>query len=331
MSNDRPSGSSLTHRARLRVEGLEVRELMSVLTPHQGPDQALGINPPSTYVSQQISGFDVTLTRIPLGRIPPKILGKGSSSPNSTNLPLTVNFTASLGSTAPGGQPTTIPASASNAFVPVNESITFPAGVTTETVHIPVNSGAANPGSVPIALSLTSTALDALSAAPQVVYLVTGPSAVPPAPLTFADVHLIEQGKTASGISITFTHAMSPASVEDIHNYSITTTRPQHEYDWFGLSQWIGTVGVPVPLKAATYDSVTNTVTLIPRKRLNPSVHHYYLENATPVAKHTLTDLQGNALQGNSSRAGVFLFGLNKRGFVPIWTPPPSTKIYTGN
>jgi hypothetical protein len=304
---------------------------MSVLTPHQGPDQALGINPPSTYVSQQVSGFNVTLTRIELGRMPLKIPGKSSNSPNATSLPLTVNFTASLGSTAPGGQPTTVPAFESNAFVPVSESITFPAGVTSETVHIPVYSGAANPGSVPIDLSLTSTAPGVLSAAPQIVYLVTGPSAVPPAPLTFADIHLIEQNKAASGISITFTHPMSPASVENIHNYLITTTRPQHESDYFGLIQWIGTVGVPVPLKAANYDPATNTVILIPRKPLHPSLHHYYLENATPVAKHTLTDLQGNALLGNSSRAGAFFVGLNKGGFVPIWTPPPSTTIYTGN
>src|SRR5262249_25698888 len=97
MSNDCPLRSRLMHSAHLRVETLEVRALMSVLTPHQGPDQALGINPPRTYVSQQVSGFDVTLTRIELGRIPRKIPGKISNSPTWASLPLTVNFTASLG------------------------------------------------------------------------------------------------------------------------------------------------------------------------------------------------------------------------------------------
>ena len=40
-------------------------------------------------------------------------------------------------------------------FTPVNESVTFPAGQSTETVAVPINSRAANPGLVPIELAVT--------------------------------------------------------------------------------------------------------------------------------------------------------------------------------
>ncbi len=147
MANDRPRRSAARWRALLQVEGLEDRALLSGLAPHQNSIQKLDIDTPGMYVSQQASSFDVTLGR------------DASNGPhNLLNIPLSVNFSASLGSTTSAGDRIALPASASNTFTPVSELVTFPAGVAIETVRIPVNSGATNPGLVPIELSVSAAA-----------------------------------------------------------------------------------------------------------------------------------------------------------------------------
>ena len=40
-------------------------------------------------------------------------------------------------------------------FTPVNQPVTFPHGVTTEKVAVPIDSEAPNPGAVPVHLSVT--------------------------------------------------------------------------------------------------------------------------------------------------------------------------------
>ena len=59
--------------------------------------------------------------------------------------PVTVDFSALLQSDE--GGPTT---AVSPIFAPFNESVTFPAGVTTETVTVPIISTAATPGPMEI-------------------------------------------------------------------------------------------------------------------------------------------------------------------------------------
>jgi hypothetical protein len=90
------------------------------------------------YVSQQADGFNVTIER-----------GDSGGHPDPVDSPLSVVFSASISPATSGGQPTTWSASAAGAVTPVNESVTFPAGVTTETVRIPVNPGAATPARSP--------------------------------------------------------------------------------------------------------------------------------------------------------------------------------------
>jgi hypothetical protein len=322
------------------VEGLEDRALLSgirgasaslpFLLTHRPLQQTLtfAINGSPYYVSQQASAvhyvsqqdgaIDVTITRAATGEAPP---GNPGIKQEMIDLPLTVNFSASLGSPFSQGQPTSLPASASETFTPVNESITFPAGVTTETVQIPVNSDAANPGSVPIQLSASSAppgasgaSLD-LSGADAVLYLVAGPVAIVPTPTYFIDVHYVVRGKTATGISMTFSHPMSPASVENVHNYAVTTGHLEDFYEMFPFGHYKSEVMTPVPLKAARYDPSTNTVILTLKKPRGLGVV-YEIRNATPLAKHTLTDLQGNAVQANGSGPGAFYFTLNK-GYRP--------------
>jgi Big-like domain-containing protein len=342
MSNDCPRHSPARRRALFQVGGLENRALMSgihgahlhrsLLAAQQPQIQTLtlGIDASSKYISQQVSTIDVTITR---GTASIPTLGTAGSQQNLSSLPLTVDFYASLGSTTSEGQPASLPASASDTFTPVSESITFPAGVATETVRLPVNSGAANPGSVPIELSVTSSSPN-VDADQTVVYLVTGPSALPPTPPAITNAYLILNRKTVSGITITFSQPMAPASVENVHDYSVTTGRNENFADWFGLVRYKAEVNFPVPLKAARYDPTTNSVTLIPRKPLSASVA-YEIQNATSLAQHTLTDAQGNALPGDESvrnemLVGTFSFAL-KGHLSHNWPAPVPPTIFSGN
>jgi hypothetical protein len=304
MANERPGASAAKRRVRPQVEDLEGRKLLSgggaARLQNSQNTQYISILTPGTYVSQQVSGFDVTIHRAP------------SNGPhNPADVPVTVRFTATLASMLPGGAPVALPASAGGTFTPVDETLPFPAGVTDETVHNPVNSGAPNPGMVPIALSISPVtpgiSLDSTVEDPStVVYLVTGPSALPPTPVGMTNAHLIVHGKTASGISITFSGPMSTASVEDVRNYSVSKQGSmQNGWDFFYMQPVSNRRFTSIPLKAAQYDPATNTVTLIPRKSLRASAV-YEIHNASPrTQRNTLTDLQGDPVLGGYSSPGI--------------------------
>jgi hypothetical protein len=321
MSNDGSRPTRARTLAFCHFDGLEDRALMSagLSLAQESANQNVTISAP-TYASQQVSSVAVTLTRA------------ATAGPDSlTGIPLTVDFSATMGSTASGGHSAALPASASETFTPVNESITFPVGVAVETVQIPVNSGASNPGSVPIDLSATWTSDNAqfpTGSASSVVYLVTGPSALPPTPAGMIGAQLIVRGKTASGIAITFSKSMAPATVDNIHNYVVSQAGGKLGLNNFWQPNAYAST-LPVPLKSAQYNPATNTVTLIPKKPLSSSTV-YTIQNATPTAKHTLTDSNGNPALGNfSSPAGVFYFTL--KGTKPLTWPAPQTPTIYGS
>jgi hypothetical protein len=347
MSHDRPRPSRAMRRALLQVEGLDDRVLMSGIATTSSPSAALPIqsvtiNTPSKFVSQQASGLDVSLVR---SASEPKEqhvwVASAKKWANFSALvnvpltdPLTVNFAASVGSTGVEGQNLSLPSSASDTFTPVNMSITFPAGVSTETVRIPINSGAANPGSVPIELAVTSSSPGVDTS--QSVYLVTGPAALPATPTAITSAHLVFQRKSASGIAITFSQPVSPASVENLHNYAVTTKTPENSVA--NAISGLLSIGEsngpfysirPVPLKAAQYNPTTSTVMLIPKKPLKISAD-YEIQNATPLAQHTLIDLHGNAVEGNGAPEGTFSFSL--RGAKTLnWAAPQPATIFSGS
>ncbi len=102
-------------------------------------------------MNQQESAFTVTLT-LEKAQAQAKVVAAGGYTAAALDEPVTVDFSASLESTS--GGPTT---AASPIFAPFNESVTFPAGVSTETVTVPIISTAATPGPVVISLSATTT------------------------------------------------------------------------------------------------------------------------------------------------------------------------------
>ncbi len=125
----------------------------------------------------------------------------------------------------------------------------------------------------------------------------------PPAPPVITSAHLIVRGKHATGIAITFSQSMAPATVENTHNYAISTMVAPNlgdDFNFFAgnLTSFKSPEVVEyIAIKAANYDAAMNTVTLIPRTPIRASAT-YRIQNQIPFPKHPLTSVQGIPLQG---------------------------------
>jgi hypothetical protein len=285
-------------RITLGAELLERRSLLSGAAPGH---QDVAIQVPSAYVSQQSSQLDVTLVRTtPSGH---KDYSKGS---------ITVDFSAT--SVPTGGT-----ASASDApaqqFTAVNQSVTFPAGKSTETVAVPINSGAPNPGLVPIQLAVTSSARQ-VKGSSTTVSLASSAAAIPPS--------IIGVQRVAGGIAITFSKPMDPATVANIHNYVVKFS-PKDNFSLenlygVGLVQALDNTPVKISLRRATYNPATNTVLLVATEQLGPNGAYTISSPASLLAKkpkpsnaHPLTDVEGNVLnQGKTDGAFSITIGKGK-------------------
>jgi hypothetical protein len=259
----------------------------------QAPTESLAVQTPSPFVTRQAGVLDVTVVR--------KGLDGPHATPKATALsePLTVNVSATIGSTRHVLQVASSPAFASDASTPNSESVAFPAGVTTETVRIPINPGTAISGTVPVWISATATS-GFVVPTQQAVYLLSGPDAVPP---MITSAQLITQGRHASGIAITFSKPMAPATVENVHNYSVSTLQKGNT-----ILNPLALVAPPgyfmsirySALKAARYDPSTQTVTLLPRQPFSAS-NVYNVQSPPRLAGHVITDVEGNPLYDSDS------------------------------
>jgi hypothetical protein len=262
--------------------------------------QNVTIHVPSHYISQQSSALDVTLVR------------RARTGPLRVLGPLTVNFTASPGS-LPAGVATTA-ATTGEQFVPVDGLVTFPAAATTETVVVPLNANAANPGLVPIRLTVTS-ASQRLRSDNSTVYLASTTSAIPPS--------IVGVERVRGGIAVTFSKPMGRSSVQNIHNYAVKFSPSQQFNPLYvtgvGLVQELATTSHAIALRRAAYNPDTGTVILIPKERLQSNGSYQISSPASlrananrPHKAHPLTDLQGNALDEGGSTPGAFLITISK-------------------
>jgi hypothetical protein len=282
-------------RTALQAEPLEHRTLLS----GSSASQHVAIDVPSAYVSQQANQLAVTLVR-------------SSSTGHNRNLrPVTIDFSAMEGSLTGNVKATldVVPPQ----FTPVNESVTFPAGVTTEKVVVPINSGAPNPGTVPIHLSVTSSSHQ-VRTSDETVYLANSLAAMPPS------ISAVQ--RVAGGIAITFSKPMNPATVQNIHNYAVKFSPSQNfsleDLTGVGLVQTLDNSKQPIALRRATYNAGTNTVTLVATEQLGPN-GSYTISNpvsllakaSKPKKAHALTDLQGNPLEEEEG-GGVFSITISK-------------------
>lgn len=312
----------------LPVERLERRTLLSTTPGQSHPPattvtQTVKIGVPWPFVSQQATALDVTLTLNTTSTTKSSAETISKSRPSTE--PVTVNFSATLGCSQFGGQAIQLPASASATFTPINESITFPPGMTSEKVTIPIHAGAADIPEVPIALSLTSPSSDSFPPQQSTVYLVDSPQGLPP---TITSTRFVVTGHHASGIALTFSKPMAPTTVENIHYYSMWTP---HEGDGsanplefpLGVASELIPISPPstggptvdkrtIAIEAAQYDASTNTVVLVSARPLALSKTYFVAVRQTQSGQG-ITDLQGYPLSSDSMNTPTMTFAVHRR------------------
>ena len=327
------------HRSRRRrpiqIERLETRALLSASSV-SSPARFLVITPSSEYVNQQQGSFAVTLT-LTQDNTPGNLFAAVGHTPAALAEPVIVDLSA-LGSTALEPTP-----DASAFFAPVNELVTFPAGATSETVNVPIISSAPTPDQVLITLSATTTSPnvhttmapmdipDPSTTLPDWVALYSTPDAVPP---TITSVQVVTQGTLASAVVLGFSKPMTPAAVENIHDYRILSrpdTIRHSSLTFTGVFQSETTQYQSFPIAAATYDPSTFTVTLTLKRPVKASKLSQ-ISSAYPVKGHVLTDLAGQRLAEGvpPGTSGVFTIGV--RGVVAgiDWAPGPLKSTASG-
>ena len=219
----------------------------------------------------------------------------------------------------------------------VDQIVTFK-NQTKATLSVPILAGAPNPGEVDV--TLTATPLNPSSpvsiSGPLVLrILASGPSKPP----TITS----EQG-TPQGIVLTFSKPLDPAAASNVNNYAVRSTYATSSvfggtlgFKLFGYQNH--TFRNSVPLRAAVYDPATNSVTLIPRRRLTYksqiTVTQGSGSNKSSRPGHQsdaslgLTDLEGNPING-ASTPGKFSVHVTTGDMQPVSTGNPQP-VTTGN
>ncbi len=141
-------------------------------------------------------------------------------------------------------------------------------------------SGAPNPGEVDVNLTISSVAgsRQIMTSGPLEMRILASPAMIPP-------IMVSVQG-APQGLVLTFSKPMDPVAASNVNNYSVraTTTSaktnpflvpidiltfPLHMDSSLSTSTSIHTRRVP--LRAAEYDPATNSVTLVPKRKLTYS------------------------------------------------------------
>jgi hypothetical protein len=287
------SGSSLA----LQAKGFPQKEVVSLQVP-------------STYVSQSATAVDVTITRsIGLKAVPIK-----------SSLALSLSAVALSPASTRGGKP-----HESSEIAPLGESVTFQAGETTKSVEVPIHIEAPLPSLVPVQITVSPNSRPRNQAV-IMVDLASGQQLVPP---SITNVSIVRKGSVGKGIAVTFSQPMAPASVENIHNYAVKSV-PLNRQTLVSLADRTSVVhpssyltnSAPqaVPLKAARYDSATNTVLLVPKTPLTAAKSLIVRSPASLGALRTgpriaepLTDANGNVLNPLNFPEGSFAITLSPK------------------
>jgi hypothetical protein len=263
----RPLVESLEGRmllSALNAPAAEARMLLSALNAPAAPvaetfnfvapgSKTSGVH---AVASQQATSVTLTIQRnnpyhsiqveVATGPIPTPSTPVGSAQPEVPTISWGQQPPTSVSSAKPGVQ-----------YQPVDETITFPPGVTSEPVTIPIVAGAANPGL--LSFEVTATQLGVKAGATEDVFLAENINAPVP---RIDGVHMVLSGGRVSGFVLHFSVPMDPASVQNRNAYSLQdNTAHVHSGGLFG--PWPGiSYNTVVRVKRATYDPSTNTVDL---------------------------------------------------------------------
>ena len=213
----------------------------------------------------------------------------------------------------------TAPSPAVGVNVPaVEQSVTFASGESFKTVSIPIIPGRLNSGEVDVPVALLAVAGPrALVVGPPVVLKIkASPDFIAPTITGFS--------QTRQGIKLSFSKPMDPTTVQNINNYFVEATTARkfdkgHALRDFFFFPWTGRQSPftrsKVPLRSATYDAATLTVTLVPARpignalvtvRSAPQLKHAGRGNHEAPPSQVLTDAAGNPIDGDTTHPGQF-------------------------
>jgi hypothetical protein len=277
------------------------------------PKEVVSLQVPSAYVSQSATAIDLTITRSMRSKQVP------------VNSPLTLNLSAVALSPASkrGGKPVE-----SSAIAPLNNSVTFQAGETTQSVQLPIFVQAPLPSLVPVQITVSPKS-HPQTKAEIMVDLASGQQLVPP---SITGVSIVRKGSVGKGIAVTFSQPMAPASVENVHNYAVKSV-PLNQVTLIPFASSTSGPSVlrptsyltsssaqAVPLKAARYNPATDTVLLVPKTPLTVAKSFTVKSPASLGSLHTrpsiaepLTDANGNVLNPLNFPEGSFSITLSPK------------------
>ena len=262
-------------------------------TPRPRSGAALDDSPSRTvrFDLQDLEGR-LLLTALPVATATPEpiplVLFDGISSPGTSQVTQVVSqqaSTATLVLSRPANwgslqvEVTTDPSSAAvGANVgAVDQTVTFTGHQTFAVVRVPILAGAANPGEVDV--TLTATPINPSTATTSsflVLRILASAASLPP--------RIIAEQGTPQGIVLAFNKPMDPAAASNVHNYTVRATTTSTNTNWFlvpidiltfplhmdsSISTSSSSSTQTVPLRAAKYHPATNSVTLVPKGRLN--------------------------------------------------------------
>jgi hypothetical protein len=301
-------------KALLEAQQLEPRQLMTV-TFGNTDYIATGQGGPATITLQESAGLGVP--------------GVAATATQGSD----VAYVSTAGGTAVAGVD----------YTPVNETVTFEPGQTSQTVQIPVLPAPASDGTRILDLTISSSPGGAPTSE---AFLIISHSA-DTTPPTIVATKALTKGPDITGFVLTFSKAMAPGPVQDVSNYAVVNP---HSYHVRKRKQWL--TSATVPLSSAVYDPTTDSVTLTLAHRIKKSPiititdsqseqeMNVVGENA-PTASELLpaispiTDTTGNPMAGSPvspSEVGHFYVevGLGKLGKriagvsnAPLMTAPP--------
>jgi hypothetical protein len=192
-------------------------------------------------------------------------------------------------------------------YEPVNATVTFGPGQTSQTIAIPIMS---HPGAGTKVVHLTlAPSADVPHGAAAFLSIMHGPDLTPP---QVASTNLLTKGAFVTGFQIKFNKPMDPTAVQDVSNYAVQNPKTVRHARGAAV-----TTAAAIPLQSANYDPATNTVTLVPAGHVRKSRYFEIESSQLAEAMNALngaasgdvtglaimspiTDTSGNALDSNA-------------------------------
>jgi hypothetical protein len=265
--------------------------------------------------------------------VPPTVDFEGTTIPGTTNLSQVVTqqdgeATVSLSGYIQPGTGTlqvVVATDPSSPAVGVNvgavaQTVTFANGASQATVTVPILAGAPNTGEVDVDLTITpiDPPPDLRTSGPLELRILASDAMIPP--------KIVSVQGTPQGIVLTFSKPMDPSGASNVNNYFVRATKTSTKDNQFlglidnatqllhfgrSISISVSTSTHTVPLQAAEYDPATNSVTLVPKRKLTYSADiivtqgHQTKVSGRPGHQSNpgpaLTDLEGNLINGDTT------------------------------